>query len=823
MINKKIYKKNFLLTTIIASIVALSIPMSSVSAFTKPLIIDAEIKSPKYGILNLTIEKPDSSSVKIETESCYVNLETNSESFWPIEDLKKVTKRYPRTDFGTLKQGLGGRLSFPCGSTISIKEDSQYIYLNINTHLEPLPEPSKTIIPRVEKQVAILRPVPRPKNLENLINSKVEKNMEEEISKLETKSILGENSSSDQNKDQKTTTKENTTDELPELDAKEIESVKTEEVTILNQSGQVKVITDIIEEVTPITIEEKFKLPEPLDLNTYKDDDFIDTKTELTRLYAHDLSKNYNPNEALIEIAQLYLSKQMGYEGLSILKGLDHDNISEELKLKAQTMKDILELIEYENFNFSDSKIVGNENFKEWEDYSVWTSFAHIKDQNWDSTRDLIDDASIKIVGYPEKFKKILLPALLEAAVETGKWNAAKNLSIEWDKIPDSIETSSFQFLIGQAALKSNRVTDAFDAFSKASLADDLYAHRAKMAIVDLGLATETMPLQDAKVFLEEIRYDWRGDIWEIEALQRLINVHIQLNDEMSALLTLGDAIRRFPDKSKENKMTEQAYTLIESVYERGQNGEIPIDQFFDNHKILKNSFDYLPNYNKYVELYADRLMDIGATLAAVKEYQNLQDNLSLLNEFDVESIDIERIEGLKLKEAQAQLKGARYEEAKSALERFNIENAPNLSSDYYNLKTQVFNLIGDKDSLNEFGLKSESYESLKVMADKAYEEEEWKESYELYESIRSVHPENFNSSIALRMIISAYKNSDDASVLELLSSYPELMENDEWIEIGKDLTKSPSDISKMDNRNTNERIKSSDETINKLEGILNN
>jgi hypothetical protein len=761
------------------------------------ILIDAKMESPVYGILELKIKKPKNQKINISNMSCKINLKTNSESYWTTEDIINVTQRYVKTDFKLKSNGSGAVLHIPCGSEIEIKETDENFFIKIDTNLKPIyknntSENQKETKSKNKNLVSPkIKPVARPDNpLENLIKK----------SEQDSEQIIKENNQS----------------ETPNEENNSInKTIKTELVTSENnnRNTEINIPTDYDLQTPKIRKEiqkEEVILPKEIMIDDFSGD-FLETRQSLTR----DLSNT----DSFIKLAEFFFQNGLYKESESILNDIESETLPEDQMLYLKALSEINNIL-YNTEPELSNEVINNKTYKDWSHYNLWTGLLLSKNKSHDEAANYLEGTDKIIENYPKIIQKEIIPNLIESAIESGEWNEARDLSLVYEDLVSDNDTV-FNYLLGRAALKNDKITEAFDSFAKSSLGDDIFAQKSKLNIVDIGLSTKTMPLADAKVFLDDIIINWGGGEIEFEALKRLISIHEEEEDNISALLSIGDTIRRFPKSSEEMDYEEKAINLIETVYDMGINGEVSLDEFFENHKLLKQSFGFFNEFHQFTEKYADKLLENGATLAAANEYISLKDQIEVLPENKQVDGHLFKIEELKLKAAESHIQGLRTNKADRLLDSFNSENAPELKSKYNLLKAQIQNNIGNKKEVVELLQNNEDFESLKLSADTHFLNENWEKSYNKYNKIKDLHPNKFNQVIAIKSMIAAHKNDDSTSVYDIVSFKPELLDSEEWRIISEGLGNLNQSIESLNKNFTKERVNSFEETENTLNDAL--
>lgn len=824
---KKYKKYNTLGTTAILALVSLLLTPNIVFSNSDNIIlIDAKMSSPVYGLLNLNIKKPKEQELKFSVNNCDLDIFTNIESFWTVDTIEHVTKRYVNTDFFLKENGAGAILKTPCGTDFQINETLSEYKVNIDTKLEAITPIAKSPFAPIQS----IRPQKRPDvsfevKREDIKTEVLEKKDFDKKTNLSKENQENEDHNLSTNLEAEVITKIDEVMNKLSDEKREVEKTIDKEINLKEEKNIKENITstptanphyDLVSPQFRRPLEENITLiPDPFTIDII-DGDFLESRRNI----ADAIYNSPNALEPKVKLLELLIQKGLFKEALSAIYEIDIDNLKEQEKLNILALRDIMSIIDSSSYENLDLSIVNNPEYQTWDDYNLWTNILRFKSYK-EVDDSLFKDLKNTIENYPEVIKDFAFPILMESAINNGKWNAARDLSLIYQKMVEK-DDPTFNFLLGEAALRNNKTPEAFDAFAVASLGDGLFAQRAKLKIVDIGLSTSTMPLEDAKVFLEDLVSEWRGDDWEVQSLIRLVSVYESLNKTTSALITMGDIIRRFPSQVEELKYTDKARNLIEKIYQKGIDGEIPLDTFFNQHKLIKRSFNFFPDYHTYTEIFADKLLSSGATLAAANEYKEIYNLLTLMEENNMNDITSEDVGRLLLKHAEAHLDGDRLSEAQTILDDFNTDTAtPDQMSKYRLLLANVEKDIGNVTEVKKLLRENKDFESSLIEGNTYYEEESWIDAYNSYSYIKETFPEKFNKTIALNTLVSAYKNKDSASVYEIVSEYPELLETEEWVQISAGLNDMDTKVDVMNEKTTQRKVDSGDDTQNLIEETL--
>ena len=812
---------------------------TQIASAQMPTFIDASINSSPSKI-ELNIHKNDrAGGIQIKPLNCRLSVVTEKETFWPLEELQSQIKNAKETVVQLSGDGMGINIGYTCGSVSMVSETEHLYMVTINLKDKKISKPQQqkkltlrtTVRPRLrpthfrmtEEEIQLAEANHRDLRVENITEIQSIRGISDTTESVVVAALEKAEITEDTTTQTTATSEPIETVKTAATEETKPPSVTFTEGSVLNtEIDHVTIIkpSEELEESIFSTENEFSRIYKPISLGLYLTEPFLDQREELYAIYEEDVRKGFNPNQTLIKLAELYLAYELAHEARSFMESIDTEQISEFERFQSNYLRDISEIL-IGDFSFREgdpNQVIGNPRYETWKDYHLWTAIAHINNGDAKKVRSIIPDAVDVLVEYPFSHIRMLSPSLLEGAVDAGKWNAARDLSVVLDQLEGETEKPYFNYVLGKAALNSNRFLDAFDAFAKATLGEGPYAQKARLAVVELGLQTKTMPLDDARIFLEETKTIWRGDETEFKILTLLSKVYEKLGDPQNALIAMGDAIRRFPEGEYRERIRENAHELLDRVYNKGLMHDISLDSFFDTHKIVKQSYNYFEDYDKYIEKYADKLTEIGATTAASREYSDLIDTLTIESENDVD-VDLPRLQNIKIKHAIALMKGANYKKAGEILSTFDRETGRIHLNDYNAALAMLADYNGDLLGTLSNATNSQNYEALMLEGDSYWTERDYEQVQAVYQEARERFPAQFSYNEAIRLLLAAHENNDDVTIMEVVSEFPQVMDIPEWQEIASAFAKPEPLKTKLSKNNTSKVV---EDGTNKIELIEN-
>lgn len=565
---------------------------------------------------------------------------------------------------------------------------------------------------------------------------------------------------------------------------------------------------------------EPLVLPPAFRLTTYAREGFLrDRRALMQRLSAADTADE--ATNAVLALGDFYVAHAMAPEGRSLLEGLParlapgHD-----ARRAAQLLA--LDLIDpYFPALPHDARALLDPAHAGWPDQPLFKALEAIRREDYAAAGVDLAAAQRRLHGFAAPFREIVLPGLLETAIRTGQWESARDLAAEFQHHASLKDGSALTFLMGQTAEIDEDFVAAFDSYAKASEGNDLWAHRARMALIDLGLATQTLPLEDARVLMEQARYLWQGDAHAAALLQRLSDLQLQLGDRVAALTTLGDLMTRLPDTAQAALARQQSRSLLATLYADGTAGTLTLSKFMEAHRRLAPLFRFSPGYDLQTEAYADHFASLGATLIAAQEYETTRDYLAVGQDLGVLDPDPGRLADLELKRAEVLLQGGQYDLSLAVVEHgLSLEDAPRL--DRLNmLKAQIFAATGKTVAVLDTHVQNPSATYLRIKGEALFAGGRWAEARQSYQQLHDDFPQQVSGADTLNLVLATYRTGDLDGTRALAEAYPDLAGHPLWSEIAAALTEAAPDLLPLRTETVENRVNRATTALDRFD-VLN-
>ena len=535
-------------------------------------------------------------------------------------------------------------------------------------------------------------------------------------------------------------------------------------------------------------------LPRPFDLRRFGEAGFIESRAAIQRRLADqpsvDLSEPDPPAvvDARLDLAELYLSELMVPEGLSLLVGLDLSAMRADQAVRWQALSLALNALRPAGDWRPGPDAPYGADYAGWPEQPLWQVVVDLRRGGSAPSEMLLRAASTRLLNYSDPVVIRLLPLLLEAAIDGEYWGLARRIATEFGRFDELRDSGAYAFLRGRVALDGGDRLAAFDYFARASEGADGFAQRARIALIDLGLSSGALPLEDARSLLRQARRLWRGDLLEAAVLQRLALIEYNLGDEVATLEVLGSIINGFAREPVAERAVRQSTVLLEQYYEGVKTSDVGLADLLLAHRRIAADYRFQKGFAKQAEFFADTFMDAGATGIAAREYGLIHDYLLVAQDLGMREVAQERLNALRMKQAGALAAGGQYEEAAVLLAADLPTEDAGLRDRWNLLRARVFAEIGQSAAVLGTKVAAPSEEYLRLMAEAQFASEDWEQAREAYARLWRVRRAELPFGDAINLLLAAYRSGDRGMALELARAFPDLTTIPQWSQIAAGL-----------------------------------
>ncbi|KFE35698.1 hypothetical protein [Thioclava atlantica] len=515
---------------------------------------------------------------------------------------------------------------------------------------------------------------------------------------------------------------------------------------------------------------------------------------------------------ARLDLAEFYLAHVMLPEGRSILGDEMPEGLPPAERARWRAISAGFRIME--GAGVPPGELLPNAEWANWPEYHLWAALNAITQGDAVELEGNLAGATDRLEAYPPVFVEACLPALLEGAIAVAKWPLAERLSKAFDDYPELKAEPVYSFLLGRVAERSHHPEKAYAAYREAAKGQDRYAQRARLASVDLGLKQGWLTPDQALSQLAEANLAWRGDRFDLQALERRAELGEKAGREADALEAYGEILTRFSDRPQAQATAQAADRLLKTFYAQGAEGKIPLAEFADAHQRLEPYFEFRPDFQIYAEEFADRLLDLGATTQAAAEYRKIREASEALDKSDPEAVSQDRVAHLALKEAEALARGGQFERAAKVLE---VSERPTDAQgrDQFNaVQARVLAEAGNTDAALMTKVTSHSVEYLRLLARLYWKKGDWKEAVRYYRELWKRASDGFSETDAVELLLAAYRSGDLTTARSVAAVLPRLAGRDDLNKLVENLLAEPAALSPLKDAAARDRLRNADDAL---------
>ncbi len=454
-----------------------------------------------------------------------------------------------------------------------------------------------------------------------------------------------------------------------------------------------------------------------------------------------------------------------------------------------------------------------------WPDAPLFEALQHITRKEYIAARPLLGKAVAILDAYPPALADRAFPKLFLAAIESGAWDVARDLAERLRVDDDSNHSAAYRYLLGRAAELGGDYVAALDNHAAAAAGTDDWAQLSRLALIDLGRVTATLPAEDARQLLTQTRTLWSGGALGLTPLQRLAGLELSERRDLPALDVLADIIRRHPDTREAEAAAEKAHALIEEIYARGLMGGMPLADLLDAHRAIAHDYRFDVAFDAFAESFADHLAASGASSLAAAEFKELRDRIDArakASEDDTTAAQVLTRDRLRLKHASALRQGGRLDEAETLLAAPVTAPDPALQDHYNLMRAQLFAAMNRPADVLATEMSTPSIDYLRLRAEAAFGLGNWDAARETYEQLLERLGSGLRPGDRINLLLATHRGSDPDRLHDLTLSFPELGEN--WAALAAGLTAEAPEVLPLRGDAARERVENAESALRLLQ-----
>lgn len=556
---------------------------------------------------------------------------------------------------------------------------------------------------------------------------------------------------------------------------------------------------------------EAIPAPPPFDFAQYTQAGFLADRDVLTAGFA---AAEPGPSRAVarLNLAEFYLAHVMLPEGRSVLGDEMPDGLipAEQARWRAIAAGfDIMEGV-----GVPTGTLLPNADWANWQDYHLWAALNAITQGDAEELEGNLAGAADRLPAYPPVFVEACLPALLEGAIAVKQWALAERLSRDFDNYPELKAQPVYSFLIGRVAEQSHHPEKAYAAYREAAKGRDRYAQRARLALVDLGLAKGAFTTDQGLSMLAEANLAWRGDRFDLQALEQRAHLGEKSGRDVEALIAYGEILTRFPDRPQARTAAEAADRLLKAFYAKGAAGKISLTAFTEGHQRLEPYYEARADFQAYAEQFADRLLELGATTQASSEYRKIREALSVQRKDNPEAVSQDRMAYLALREAEALARGGQFARAAKVLEASERPADAQELNQFNALQARVLAEAGKTDAALDTKVTAQSIDHLRLQAQLHWKKGDWSAATRSYRALWKTASGDFSETDAVQLLLAAYRSGDLTTARSVAEVFPRLAGREDLNKLVASLLAEPAKLTPLMDAAARDRLRNAGDAI---------
>jgi hypothetical protein len=431
-----------------------------------------------------------------------------------------------------------------------------------------------------------------------------------------------------------------------------------------------------------------------------------------------------------------------------------------------------------------------------------------------------LPQAVSRLGTLPERLQDRVLPQLLHVAIETGQWPQARQVAERMNEVPHMAGSAAYAYLLGRVAEAGDDLVTAFDQYSVAAAQDGLWGHRGRVALIDLGLRTDTLDPATAREMMQQARRSWSGDAEWLALMQRLVTLDVEHGNTVGALDSLAAIISGRAGRPEAALARQQARSLWTAFYDAGAAGDMSLTAFLAGHQAIARDYRFEPGFGDGTEALADRFLRAGATVVAADEYRETHDYTMVSRDLGLAQAEDARLDSLQLKQAEALLAGGQVTAAAEVLAEGLSSDSAELHDRLNLLRARLHAEQGDTGGVVETAQERPSLAYRRLRAAALFDSGDWARAKLAYQGVVDASGTDVAFVDAVRLLLAAYRDGDIGLARSLGARFPELTGHPQWSRIAQSVTEDAPALLPLRADTAEARVNNAAEVLTTLDGI---
>lgn len=254
------------------------------------------------------------------------------------------------------------------------------------------------------------------------------------------------------------------------------------------------------------------------------------------------------PIEDRLALTRFLVGSGLGFEAVGVVNAMFAQTPSlqgePELRGLRGAARASIGRLDEATLDFSSGALAGDPSTK------VWQGWLAAERGDWAEARQAFTGGAAAIDDFPPVWRARFGAAHAMAALETGDLNASKALLAysfsQNAPAADQLTARLVQAKLFELEGATDRALAVYKAIGRAPL--DQIATPAKLGVIRIELARNTLTPSAAATQLEQLKWRWRGDATELSVIRTLADLYLSQGLYRQALDTLRGAGRRLGD-----------------------------------------------------------------------------------------------------------------------------------------------------------------------------------------------------------------------------------------------------------------------------------
>ncbi|MEX2617764.1 MAG: hypothetical protein WD767_16870 [Alphaproteobacteria bacterium] len=318
-------------------------------------------------------------------------------------------------------------------------------------------------------------------------------------------------------------------------------------------------------------------------------------------------------NTGRMKLAQFYFARTLAPEAKGVLEVAESVDERAAVQPEFKALKGAIAIlhgdVDEAARNLNDPRL------DKYEEIQLWRGLVAAAVGNDKQASLLFQNGEAVLHGYPEPMKSRLALIVVDAALNARDPGAASRWLNEISKKTDHMtrgQRATMQYLQGRVAFVNRDLNRAMELWTELQKSGDAWnAARAALSLVNLGLLQETMPIDEAISRLEDLRYRWRGDEFELDVLRRLGGLYLDKDDYRNGLGIYRVIATYFPDHPDTKRIAQIMTDTFKELYLEGKADTLPPLTALALYDEFRELTPAGPDGNVMIQKLAERLVDV--------------------------------------------------------------------------------------------------------------------------------------------------------------------------------------------------------------------